>query len=211
MWPKGNIERQPSTDKPLEGFTMSTEISRRDFLKIVFASTSAVAVSGASALWPLDALPRPVAEPVYLEIDGSGYIVDPRFDYCDLDVPTYREYHSLVGFRKDELKGELQDIFDKIEHLVSDPDNWSIDEVEEWLDASMDIADMGTWEGMRYTHYGPAIQIYEQMSRQDAYRLGLELIDGDHPGSDFVGIAFRGDVTKLNKELEQLGMNLVIS
>jgi hypothetical protein len=33
----------------------------------------------------------------------------------------------------------------------------------------MDIADMGAWEGMGYTHYGPAIQIYEQMSRQDAY------------------------------------------
>jgi hypothetical protein len=26
MWPKGNIERQPSADKPLEGFVMSAEI-----------------------------------------------------------------------------------------------------------------------------------------------------------------------------------------
>ena len=153
---------------------------------------------------------RPVSDPVYLNIDGSGYIVDPGFDYCDLDVPTYREYHSLVNFGKAELKAELQEIFFEIEHLVSDPENWSVDEIEEWLDTPMDITDMGTWEGMKYTHYGPAIQIYEQMERQDVLRLGLELIDGDHPGSDFVGIAYHGDVAELNSQLEQLGMNLIV-
>ena len=90
---------------------MSTELNRRDFIKIVFASTSVVAVSGASALWPSDALSRPVAEPVYLEIDDAGYIVDPGFNYCDLITPTFREHHSLVGLDKTELKAELDNMF----------------------------------------------------------------------------------------------------
>lgn len=190
---------------------MSIEVNRREFLKVVFASASVVAVSGASTLWPSNALSRPVFDPVYLEIDDSGYIVDTGFDYCNQNVPTYRQHHSLEGLGKDQLKAELCEIFDEIEHLVSDPENWSVDEVDDWLDTHMDIDDMGTWEGMKFTHYGPAIQIYEQMGREDAFRLGLELIDGDHPGSDFVGIAFHGDVAELNRELEQLGMNLVIS
>jgi len=97
MRPKGNIKLQPPQETE-GGIIMSIEVNRREFLKIVFASTTVVAVSGASALWP-----------------------------------------------------------------------------------------------------------------QDAFRLGLELIDGDHPGSDFVGIAFRGNVTELNRELEQLGMNLIIT
>jgi len=210
MRPKGNIKLQPPQETE-GGIIMSIEINRREFLKIVFASTTVVAVSGASALWPQEALSRPISDPVYLEIDDSGYIVDPGFDYCDLNLPTNREHHSLVGLGEDEIKDELSEIFDEIEHLVSDPDNWSVDEVEEWLNTPMNLEDMGTWEGMRYTHYGPAIQIYEQMARHDASRLGLELIDGDHPGSDFVGIAFRGNVTELNRELEQLGMNLIIT
>jgi len=64
---------------------------------------------------------------------------------------------------------------------------------------------------MRYTHYGPGIEIYEQMSREQARDLGLELVDGDHPGSSFVGVAYHGDIESLNEGLERLGMNLVIS
>jgi len=157
MRPKGNIKLQPPQETE-GGIIMSIEINRREFLKIVFASTTVVAVSGASALWPQEALSRPISDPAYLEIDDSGYIVDPGFDYCDLNLPTNREHHSLVGLGEDEIKDELSEIFD-----------------------------------------------------EDASRLGLELIDGDHPGSDFVGIAFRGNVTELNRELEQLGMNLIIT
>ncbi|HIM25354.1 MAG TPA: twin-arginine translocation signal domain-containing protein [Rhodospirillales bacterium] len=40
---------------------MSIKLSRRDFLKIVFATASAAAVSGASTLWPSNALSRPVS------------------------------------------------------------------------------------------------------------------------------------------------------
>jgi hypothetical protein len=210
MWPKGNVERQPPQETE-GGIIMSIEVNRREFLKIVFASTSVVAVSGASALWPSAALSRPVSEPVYLSIDDSGYIVDPGFDYCDLITPTFREHHSLVGLNNAELKTHLDKVFYEIEHLVEDPENWSVDEVQEWLDEHVELEDLGTWEAMRHTHYGPGIEIYEQMSREQANDLGLELIDGDHPGSSFVGVAYHGDIEELNEGFERLGMNLVIS
>jgi len=47
-----SVEHQPFADKPLEGIIMSTEISRRDFIKFVFGTISAAAVSGSLPLCP---------------------------------------------------------------------------------------------------------------------------------------------------------------
>jgi hypothetical protein len=194
-----------------EGFVMSTELDRREFLKIVFATTSVVAVSGVTTLWPSNVLPRPVMDPVYLEVDQNGYIVDPGFDYCDMCPPTYREYHSLSGLDNNALKIALDKQPGLIEHLVSDHDNWSIEEVDGWLDEYVELSEMGTWEAMQYTPYGPAIEIYLKMDHVVAAEIGLDLVDGDHPGSDFVGVAFHGDIAELNSALERLGMNLVVT
>ena len=185
--------------------------TRRDFLNIVFKTAPAIVVVGKLALWPSAALSRPVMEPVRLVLDDEDYLVDPGFDYCDLITPTFREHHSLVGLNNAELKTHLEEIFYEIEHLVTNPDNWTVDEVQEWLDTNVELEHLGTWQAMRYTHYGPGIEIYERMSREQACDLGLELVDGDHPGSSFVGVAYHGDIDKLNESLEQLGLNLVIS
>ncbi|MBT6220420.1 MAG: twin-arginine translocation signal domain-containing protein [Rhodospirillales bacterium] len=189
---------------------MSIELSRREFLKIVFATASATAVSGASVLWPSNAIARPVFEPVYLSVH-DGYIVDPYFDYCDVCLPTFRELHSLEGLEADALKAELEQISDYFEHVVVDPDNWTIDELEEWLDTQVDMEDMGAWKAMKYTQYGPALEIYEQLAHDDANELGLILVEGCHPGSDFVGIEFHGNLAELNRGFERLGMNLVVT
>jgi hypothetical protein len=162
---------------------MSIEVNRRDFLKIVFQTAPAIAVASKLALWPSEALSRPASDPVYLSIDENGYIVDPGFDYCDLITPTFREHHSLVGLGKAELKANLENIFYEIEHLVEDPENWTVDEIQEWLDTHVELEDLGSREAMTYTHYGPGIEIYDRMSRDQAATLGLELVDGDHPGS----------------------------
>ena len=74
---------------------MSIELTRREFLKIVFATTSLVAVTGVTTMWPSNELTRPIMEPVYLEVDDYGYIIDPGFDYWDMCPPKSREYHSL--------------------------------------------------------------------------------------------------------------------
>jgi hypothetical protein len=210
MWPEGNIERQPPQETE-GGIIMSIELNRRDFLKIVFQTVPTVAVVSKMALWPGEALSRPASDPVYLSIDENGYIVDPGFDYCDLITPTFREHHSLDGLSNAELKANLDDNFYEIEHLVTDPDNWTIDEIQEWLDTNVELEHLGSREAMKYTEYGPGIGIYDRMSNAQAASLGLELVDGDHPGSSFVGVAYHGNIESLNEGLERLGLNLVIS
>ena len=39
------------------------EITRRTLLEVVFATTTAAAISGSIPLWPSDATARPIAEP----------------------------------------------------------------------------------------------------------------------------------------------------
>jgi hypothetical protein len=206
----GNITSVSLHGQTVGGFVMSIELTRRDFLKAIFSTASAAAVSGALPLWPTEARARPTFNPIQLSIE-DGYLVDSNFDYCEVCLPTHRELHSLLGLKGDALKVELESIFYEFEWVVADPDNWTVDELEEWLDTQVELDQLGAWEAMRYTQYGPAIELYERMSWANANELGLQLIEGEFPGSSFVGIAFHGDIAELNRDLQKLGMNLVVS
>jgi hypothetical protein len=122
------------------------EITRRDFLKVVFATTTAAAVSGAVPLWPADANDRPVSKPFNLTIDDSNYLVDPNFDYGSIRLPTHREHLLLEGLEGDDLKNELNQQFWQIEYLLEDPKKWELNEVEEWLDTEIEHEDLGAWQ-----------------------------------------------------------------
>lgn len=187
------------------------ETSRRDFMKIIFATTTSVAVSGAITLWPETALTRPVSKPFNLALDDSSYLVDPSFDFSPISLPTHRERLSLEGLSGKALKNALNKQISEIDDLISDPDNWTLDEVEWWLDTVADVEDFGAWQVTGHSPYKDGLEIYQHLSREDAHSLGLELVEGDTPGSSFVGVAFYGDVAKLNQTLEMLGMNLVVT
>ena len=73
----------------------------------------------------------------------GAYLIDPNFDYCDVRLPTHRQYLSLEGLEGKDLKLALDDQVYEIEHLVSDPENWSLDEVEEWLETEIEFDDLG--------------------------------------------------------------------
>jgi len=44
---------------------------------------------------------------------------------------------------------------------------------------------MGLWEAKSYTPYGTPMEFYDQLSSADADQIGLCLIEGDSPGSNF--------------------------
>jgi hypothetical protein len=147
----------------LEEITMTTNISRRDFLKIVFCTVPAVALAAypiVALAWPEEEKQRPVAEPFILELE-DGYLVDPDYDYDDV------------------------------------PDD-------------VDIESLGPYQAAQYTPYAPGITIFERFGWKDAQRLGLHLIEGDHPGSSFTGVEFVGDVDELNAALAAVGLNLMV-
>jgi len=138
-------------------------ISRRDFLKIVFSTVPAAVVAAnpiVALAWPEEEKQRPVAEPYVLELE-YGYIVDPEFDYGDL--PEDLDFDSL-----------------------------------------------GDYQAAQYTPYGAGIEIFEHFGWDKSRRIGLGLVEGDHPGSSFVGVAFSGEIEELNAALAAAGLNLIV-
>jgi hypothetical protein len=189
---------------------VSLEISRRDFLQVIFKTTSAAAISGLLPYWPKDALNRPFADPVELGLDVDNYLIDINFDWCYRDIPTFREWLCLNGLNPKEQKQRLEEDKWRFEHIIADQDNWDIDEIQEFLESDVELDDMGNWEAMSYTEYGPGIDIYEHMKPEDSGDLGLYLTDCCHPGSSFVGVQFLGDPKELNHDLSKLGFNMRI-
>ena len=51
--------------------------------------------------------------------------------------------------------------------------------------------------------YGPGLELYYFLGADISDELGLEMVDSDHPGSDFLGVAFSGDATVLNQYLSR--------
>jgi hypothetical protein len=105
----------------------------------------------------------------------------------------------------------LNDQIEEIEHLISDPDKWTLDEVEWWLDTEIEYEDLGAWQAAQHSPHSAGLGIYNRLSREEADRIGLKLVEGDHPGSSFVGVAFYGDVDELNRQLQKFGLNLVVT
>jgi len=188
---------------------ISLPINRRDFIKFIFGTASAAAVSGALPLWPTDAMARPIAEPVKLIVDDYNYLVDPHFDFMP-NLPTYREFLSLDGLSKRALKEALQEEQWRFEHLLKDPANWSVDEIEEWLDSDIRFDDMSPRNATQYTEYADGVRLYESLPWEDAMEFNLNLVEGDCLGSDFCGVYFDGDIEELNAGLARHGINLVV-
>ena len=189
---------------------MSIEISRRDFLKVIFTTTSAAAVSGVLPHWPAAELNRPVREPVVFADDGDGYLIDSSMEYYDFGLPTFREHLDLEGLGPKQLKTRLKQEEWRFEHLISDSGNWNIDEVQEWLDSDVEVDDLSIREGMTYSPYGPPIEFYDQLPYADSEKIGLALIEGDHPGSSFAGIQLLNTPDDANRELQKLGINVIV-
>ena len=189
---------------------MSTEINRRDFLKLIFATASAAAVSGKIALWPTEALSRPIAEPAVLALDDSSYIVDPHFDFCP-DLPTFRELYSLEDLKSEQIKEELKDEVWRFEEMLSDPKNWSVTEIDTWLDTQVEMYDMSPWKAAKFTQYAPGIELHNHLGWDAAKELGMAYIEGEMPGHDFVGVRLDSDINEFNAGLAQHGFNLIVS
>ena len=186
------------------------EIDRRDFLKLISATASVAAISSNVLLWPTEAIARPVAEPVSLALDDSCYIIDPYFDYCP-DLPTYRQWLSLENMSPDKIKVALEEEVWRFEYLLSDPENWSVSEVQGWLDDAGDMDDMSPREGMMYTQYAPGIQLHDHLGWEAAGELDLSYIESEMPGHDFVAVRMDGRIDELNAGLAQLGLNLIVT
>ena len=199
---------------------MNTTVSRRDFLKIVFGTASAAALTHPlSLLWPEEAAARPLADPYILGLDDSGYLIDPAYDWRT-EYPPVREE---VGYDTCTLRGKLS-VFeeqlglDEMMKYTNKPlSQWNrndLAEVErdynEWLDEPREPETLSFREGALRSPYWPGIEIYEQLWQEIA-ALGLVYVEGDAPfGSSFCGVRYDGDLIDLNNALAKGGLNMVV-
>jgi hypothetical protein len=204
-----------------------TTLTRREFLKLVFGSISAAAVTGPLALlWPEAEKARPLAEPLDLYLDDDHHLVDsPPLE--DLEwVPISRREHlgldrmtleERIAFWVDDW-GE-EDPFLSVLEERWDVDQWSAAEHAAfaafeaeravWLDADIEFHEASEWELAMPTEYGAALRLYCELGEERAEALGLyESAAGGMCSGPAIG--FRGDVAKLNAVFATAGLNVVV-
>ena len=201
---------------------MSKEIDRRNFIGIIFGTVSTAALSGPlEDLWPTKAKKRPQAEPIVFEL-RSGYIIDPDYDH-DANWPTVREHRfncppaeAIDHFH--DLIGDNSETYDDLEKEFGKPaEKWSKAEVpfleayfKEQLDEDVDPDYLSFRASAENSEYWAGIRVLEELGDERAKELGLYLVEGEHPGSSFCGVAFDGDIEELNLALATRAMNLFL-
>ena len=139
---------------------MTSSFSRRDVMRFALTTAPAIAVAGKMALWPSSAIARPVAKPVVLLRDESGYLVDPAAGH--------------VGT------------------------------------APVDLEELSRLEAADICGYGTGVRLHQHLGGEHAAAVGLVLIDGEMPGSDFLGVRLDAGIEHANDELTKRGINLLV-
>ena len=183
------------------------EINRRDFLKIVFGTVAATLAPRGTGVF-LVAEDIPVFEPYRLELEGE-YLFDPLHDLGQVVLPTWRE--KLEGNDNfSYLTVDQQDCVIREALGVDDFAEYPSFDREEWLGTQIDIEDLSMREVAMIGPYWPGVEIFEQLGWEQADTLGVQLVEGDHPGSSFMAAQFIGDVETLNIKIAEFGMNLAV-
>ncbi|MCP4546381.1 MAG: hypothetical protein GY835_07940 [bacterium] len=185
------------------------EIDRREFLAIVLGTVSAATLAlGDGAPWPAEEFARPQAEPMTLALQ-DGYIVDPSFDYGSIELPTHREYLT-DQYSEERMRKDVRDCI--VEHGCDEAYEWTEKEVQSWLDEIIDVECLGDYECQERcgSEWAEGIWLHNRLDAEMCHHLGLHLVEGDCPGSSFMGVRFTGDLKDLNRELVRQGMNLIL-
>jgi len=157
------------------------QINRRDFLKVILTTVSAVALERPGSLWPESDRGRFVSEPIRVGLTDEGYLYDPEKDFGDL--PTYRaylEYDSLDSDRKRDALLELwrmvrhEDFEDReIDEDSEEDEEQVLEELASWhLDDEVDLECLSTHDGALLSEYAMGIEIYEALPIDTARHRG---------------------------------------
>lgn len=194
----------------------ATLLSRRSFLEFVLSTIPACALPGGAlaGAWPSDELERDVAEPWVLALSYGTELWDPSDADGALRVPSLREWISDsypglaerggVGEREamqeylvnEGFCDEDEDLREALKGLRKRLDTGldsDLGDFEQWLETECKSAAWTTWTGLP-----------EEVQN----KVGLSLVEGDHPGSSCTYIRWGGTLPELNDALLQAGVNI---
>jgi hypothetical protein len=205
-----------------------TTLTRREFLKLVFGSISAAALTGPLALlWPEAEKARSQAEPLELYLDEDNHLVDgprredlewvpiPRREHLGLDRMTLEERVEFWLYdwgREDPFLAVLEERWGVDQWSVAEHAAFAAFEAERaaWLDADIEFIEASEWELAMPTEYGAALRLYRELGEELAESLGLYWGGVGGPGGGGPAIGFRGDVEKVNAAFAAAGLNVVV-
>lgn len=207
---------RPSTNKMVKG--------KLDPYDIIFKSMPRIGVrSPLAGIWPECAKRDKVSKPVIFEIE-FGYLVEAGFG-DDYELPTVREY-DYEDLSRDEALDYFKDLCEgdgitaDVEEEIGSPiDKWTKQNVEYLesyfsyhLDSSVDPDKLGRYSLAIRSKYGLAILVHDRIGSDLAEKMNLFLVDGEHPGSDFIGVNYTGsDTEALNHWFAKTGLNMIVT
>lgn len=166
--------------------------------------------------------PTTPPEPWFVDVDEEGYLFAKDWDGGDW--PTRREHYEYDWMSIDEkvqhlLEHNCLDEESLLEqHQICKPEGgWDaalLAHLESllgrFLDEPVSRGEMCPDDQFRHSWYGVGGLVLDQFSLDEQDRLGLWLVEGEHPGSDFTGVCLDGDIGELNRALAKRGANIVV-
>ena len=144
--------------------------------------------------------------------------------------------HSIYSDFRDELSAELQDteaagngskrklatLRARLEALPEEPEEGAADwllgltskqfeervvpVIEKWFSEPPDWAFEDDYLPESGTAQGAALEFFRDMAADDLETLGIDVVEGEHPGSTYYAAELRGDIDEANRAAEAAGI-----
>ena len=164
---------------------------------------------------------------------GSPQDLSDAMDECQ---PLAWAVHSLYSDFRDELKAKIFDTQDagggnkrklanlkaRLDALPEEPDEGAADwllsltskefearvvpEIEKWFEEPPNWNFEDDYLPESTTSQGAALEFFRDMAADDLETLGVDVIEGEHPGSTYYAAELRGDIDEANRAAEEVGI-----
>ncbi len=154
----------------------------------------------------------------------------------DLCRPLAREVHSLYEVIRDELAADISEaqkagaghkkrlsaLQKRLRAMPEEPEegvaawlralttrefnHWVVPEIERWFGSAPDWSIEEEYLPQRATARGAAMEFFESMGGDELETLGVDLIEGEHPGSSYHAAELSFDIDEANRAAAAAGI-----
>ena len=87
-------------------------------------------------------------------------------------------------------------------------EEWVSSEIEKWFESPPDWAFEDDYLPQSGTAQGAAMEFFQSMDVDQLETLGVEVVEGEHPGSTYYAAELRNDIDQANRAAQQAGISV---